>query len=694
LKTRLFSSLKNILPPYFFIACAGLLAFAPVSFMLRSLKNDVVALEYPINHFMSQCIRNGEIPYWFNTWAMGFPLQSNITWGIFSTPQMLFCSLFNYNIFSLHIEFMFFVLMAGWGMYYLLKKYFLKDKSISVVLACCYMLSGFVTGSGQWMLYITAAAFIPFVLSSLLQLLKFPSLRRALLFAVLYFMMFTSVYAALNIITTYCLLIFTAIYILNERQGWRKKIIQIKYLIFAGLVTALLCLPCILSSLEVLKYLSRGNPITANANFFNSNYLHPSGLSSMLFPFSSVKMSFPNTEGTMLNAYVGLFTLLVLPVAILKTIKEKNRKALILLLCAIIFLLISFGPILPLRKALNILPGFSYFRNAAIIRFYFIFLLILFLGMALRNTPWRNIFHLENGPYKRILKSSFLILGLLCLIGLVVNFNVLKTFSSASQIIKDISLPQSIFISAALQLLLLVLIFYCFSRKQYKLTKFFFGADLIINTLLCTPYFIVSSYSLPQVNRILNSEKGFPMQHEKINNVAATYTDEKMNRWNNINTFNKKVSVDKSYIGPLLLNNFSSYIDDSIAAKSLFDHTLVYSGNDTSVNSEGVKLIIQRPTHIQAQISANDPKTFTAMQNYFPGWKAYYNNRPVEFIDANKPGLTIAVPEGTGMVDFIYSKKGVWLPALLLHLITVIFLILYLYKKIKEISVQAKQLSQ
>ena len=166
--------------------------------MIRSLKNDVVALEYPINHFMSQCIHNGEIPYWFNTWAMGFPLQSNLTWGIFSTPQMIFCSVFNYNIYTLHIEFIFFVLMAGWTMFHLLKKYFLRDESIAVVLACCYMLSGFIVGAGQWMLYVTAAAFVPAVLNSLLQLLKFPSFNHALLFGILYFMMFTSVYAALK----------------------------------------------------------------------------------------------------------------------------------------------------------------------------------------------------------------------------------------------------------------------------------------------------------------------------------------------------------------------------------------------------------------------------------------------------------------------------------------------------------------
>jgi len=69
--------------PYLFISIAGVLAFAPVSFMLFGLKNDILTIEYPIKYFISECIHNGEAPVWFNTWALGFPLQSNLTWGCF-----------------------------------------------------------------------------------------------------------------------------------------------------------------------------------------------------------------------------------------------------------------------------------------------------------------------------------------------------------------------------------------------------------------------------------------------------------------------------------------------------------------------------------------------------------------------------------------------------------------------------------
>ena len=679
------SSSLRLFHPYFLIACAGLLAFAPVSFMIRSLKNDVVALEYPINHFMSQCIHNGEIPYWFNTWAMGFPLQSNLTWGIYSTPQMLFCSFFNYDIFSLHIEFMFFVLLSGLGMFYLLKKYFLKDETIAVMLSCCYMLSGFMVGSGQWMLYITAAAFIPIVLSSLLRLLRQPSFKHALSFAILYFIMFTSVYAALNIITTYCLFIFVVIYLLNTKSGGRRKIVLSKYILLAASMTILLCLPCFLSTLELLRNIGRGAPISGKERFFNSNYLHPYGLSTLLLPFSSVKMRFPNTEGTMLNTYAGLFVLLTLPAAISQMIKEKKRSALIVLFTAIFFLLISFGSLLPIRNALNILPGFSYFRNPSIFRFYFILFLVIYLGIVFQNLSCQNIFNLRDGPYARTLKFCFLFLILLYLLISLMHFTAAKSFSFTPVFnsIKNITYSQSIFISALVQLIFTCLIFYSVLQKHYRLAKMFFISDLVVNTLICTPYFVVSSYSLPQVNATLHSEKGFPVQHEKVNQAMAIYTDEKLNNWPNVNIFNKKVSANKSYRGPLLLKNFAAYADDSLVSKQAFNYPLVFLDRDSLSKKNAARLIMQRPTHIRVEVDIKESTTVTAMQNYFPGWKTYYNNKLTGFINQDKPGLTIVIPAGKGTIDFVYKKSGIWISALLLHLITLSFLSVCVYEKIR-----------
>lgn len=667
-------SFRRILQPYLFISLAGLLAFAPVSFMLKALKNDIVALEYPINHFISQCIHNGELPYWFNTWGMGFPLQSNLTWGIFSTPQMLFSSLFNYNMYILHIEFMFFVLLAGWSMFHLLHKYFVKDEWIAQLLAVCYMLSGFMVGSTQWLLYITAASFIPLVISSLLALLYTPSFKNAFQFSVVYFLMFTSVYAAFNIITTYSLLLFILFWFLMPKNEKGSNRITFRYTLLAGVFTVLLCFPCLYYTVEVLKYIGRGEAIATDTTFFNSNYLHPSALSNMLLPFSSVKMSFPNTEGTMLNSYTGLFVLLLFPAAIWQAVKEKSRPALLILSAAIIFLLFSFGEITPLRNALNLLPGFSYFRNPAIFRLYFIISIILFIAILFRNKSFNELFTFKPNHQANIIRYTLRTLIVVCLLTFLLHIKQVNnlSFSSLTAFIKNISPAQAILISSFIQLIILVVLLLAAKMKKNGLIFFLLTADLIINTLVCTPFFSVSSYSIPAVNQILQSNPGFPVQHKTLDAVPTTYRDEKGNTWNNINVFSKQVSSNEAYRGPLTLKTFYLQGADSSQRKKMFEKKLVFADDDSA--SASIQLLIQKPAHIQASVNLTAPGTITVMQNYYPGWKAWYNNK-IQFVSSDKPGMTIAVPKGEGRIDFRYERKGIWVSALLLHLITLCFLL-------------------
>ncbi|MBL0130279.1 MAG: hypothetical protein IPP43_03435 [Chitinophagaceae bacterium] len=534
--------MRKYLQPYFFISVAGLLAFAPVSFMLRALKNDIIALEYPINYFISQSVRQGEIPYWFNTWGMGFPLQSNLTWGIFSTPQMLFSSLFDYNIYVLHIEFMFFILLAGWGMFHLLQKYLVKDQKIAQLLAICYMLSGFMTGSTQWLLYITAAAFIPLVISSLLQLLHSPTSRHAFQFAVFYTLMSTSVYAAFNIITTYSLAIFLIIYFIQKKNDAQTNWFVCRKLLLAGTFTLLLCSPCLYYSTGYVKYGPGSCHCTDNTNFLIPIICIQ--LPSVICFYLSrlFRINSPNTEGTMLNTYMGLFVLLLLPAAIYKTVKEKNKPAVWILAAGLLFLFISFGHFTPLRNALNSIPGFSYFRNPAIFRLYFILSMIYFIALSFRSVTFENMFTLKTNYAGKIVSLTTLSLLGICGIVLLVNFKHIHDIptDSFAGFVKNINFSQTLFINAFLQLIILTTWLILVKTRKIKLAGLVLTADLIINTLLCTPFFSVSSYSLRQVNHILKSSAGFPIQNTRISQVATTYTDGKMNKWNNVNVFNKQ----------------------------------------------------------------------------------------------------------------------------------------------------------
>ncbi len=673
-------NLPNIfkkMSPYAFIGCIGLFAFAPVSFMLRSMKNDIIALDYPIKYFISQCIHNREIPLWFNTWGMGFPLQSNLTWGIYSLPQMFFSTLFNYNIYVLHIEFIFYVLLAGWSMFYLLKTHFLKDEIIAQILACSYMLSGFIVGSSQWLFDITAAAFIPILLSSLLLLLKSPSLKNSFSFSIIYLLTFTNIYIPLSIISTYCILLFCIHWIVSIRKDKIRFINTIRHLILAGLLAGILCLPCLVYTFETLANIDRGSPIINNLQFFNSNYLPPSGLLSIFLPLSSVRLSYPNTEGTMFDTYMGLFILLTFPVITFNLIRKRNWNILGLGMIALLFLFVSFGNILPLRNLLNILPGFTYFRHPGIFRLYFIFFIILFLASALSNNKWNQLFVFNN--YNKEGKKIKWLIWLLMIFFITCLFTHIKSFEtfqikSMPLIIKNLSLDNTIAISSIIQIFFLILIFLFVKQKKYRLLKIVFAVELVINAFLCTPFFTVSSYSLWKVNAILYSAKGFPIQTKPLTEAPASFTDNKNNTWANVNVFNKEISANPSYRGPLALKENLNLMSDSSKRESNFNHIPVFIEGSTTYDSNNLKIIFMKPSHVSVQVNSPEKTKIRLLQNYFPGWKAYYNNSNIGFIERDKPGLTVAIPAGKGIIDFKYERKSIWISALLLHVLTISFL--------------------
>lgn len=624
--------------------------------MLRALKNDIIALEYPINQFISECIRNGEVPYWFNTWGMGFPLQSNLSWGIYSTPQLFFSAAFDYNIYILHIEFIFFILLSGWSMFYLLKKHFIKDEPTAQLLANCYMLSGFMAGSTQWLLYITAAAFTPVIVAAFLSLLKKPSARNAFQAAVCYTLMFTSVYAAFNIIATYGLAALVISWLWIHRKEGQQTRLLARNLLLTLLLTFLLCFPCLYFTLELLGQLDRGNSLATDSSFFNSNYLHPGALSSLLLPFSSVKMAYVNTEGTMLNTYFGLFTLLTLPAAVWAAVTSRNKTAWLLLVSALVVLLVSFGNLTPLRQALNILPGFSYFRNPAIFRFYFIFLLLLFMASILKDKKAEDLLKHQFTRY------SIMLAGIICLAVLISSANSLEglSFSSITGLIKTTSYTSSLFISTLVQGLLLLLLLLLILKKKWCWAQLVLAGDMIINTLLCTPFFSVSSYTTAEVSQLLKKKDGFPVQTEQPARVPTSFTDSKGNTWQNLNVFAKKVSANEAYLGPLVLK-------DAVKSRTITsDQPLVYCTPDSTNNS--VEILVQRPGHIRVQARSADPTVVTLLQNYYPGWKVYVNNKKAELTQEGRPGLSVNIPAGESTIDFRYNRKAVWFSALLVHL--------------------------
>ncbi|MFL5788011.1 MAG: YfhO family protein [Flavisolibacter sp.] len=644
--------------PYFLLLLAAIVAYLPVSFMLYSLKNDIAGLELPINYFLSECIHNGIEPFWLNTWAMGFPLEGIITWSIYSPVALFFCGLFHYSIYTLHIEFIFFIALCGWSFYYLLKKHFLQDRTLAMLLSLSYMLSGFNVASSQWLLYITAVAFLPLIVCFLLDLLKYPGWRTSLLFTVTAYTVITSVYAAYSVIFIYLLAGISLWHISRELTLKRPVKNLLIFLSFSVLLIILLSLPAIIGTIDEMHKINRGTPILANKEFFNSNYLHPMGLLSLAIPFSILKMQWVNTEPTMLNIYIGLLPLLLFPTAVKNYIKERNKTSFIVAFLIVIFLLISFGELTPIRSWLNLLPGFSYFRNAGLFRIFVIFFILIYIGRAFRTINWNEFFELKNS--RSLLINNAIAILIFCLPFLVYHLSAYSQLIHNSTVgfkyaIQAMDQNQGFFVSAALQIILLLCLIICCLGKNRNLFLFMIGIDLVLNTLICTPYLSVSSYSVKDVNEILGSVKGFPVQSKNLGDVTTSYS---INGaiWYNTNVYKKEVSSNDSYFGPLMLTDF---ILPDTSSQVYYAHPIVYGENGN------VRVLKQKPNYVSAIVNTADSMNVYFLQNNYPGWKANWNGEQVALLKGETGGMKVKV-KGKGVIEFYYERTWfIWMVVLI-----------------------------
>lgn len=666
---------------YFLIALAGILAFLPVSSMQLALKNDIVALDYPIKYFISQCLQNNIQPFWFNTWSKGFPLESIITWSFFSPLQFITGFLFEYDLYTLHAEFMFYILLGGFGMFSFLKEHFSKNKDLCFLMALAYMLSGFTVGSSQWTTYITALALLPITLHAYLGFLQKPTIATSVLLVAIYYVTLTSVYPAFTIIATYAMCLYFLFFLFHKKRTDKTYFTRTKfwrYLFLTFLLMVITYSTSLYFSIKVLNEIDRGKPILADSIFFHSNYLHPKALISLLFPFSITKIQIANTEGTMMDSYMGLFPVLLLPLSLIKNIKEKNVFSLLLLFIAIIFLTASFGHITPFREALNLLPGFSYFRNPGLFRLFFILFFLMYVTYTFRSYNLPTLF--KNESVLRIFLTTIILLGIAFLLVAIIKHDsliqLLKNVTSLKETFYSLTFNHALAISAVVQLLLLAGIFIAVKKSNYGLLQAIITCDLVLNCLLCTPFFTVSSYSLRETNeRIFHSIPGFPVQKKNTAGVHTSYQEGNA-IWHNINVYQKQVSEQESYVGPLKLK--SSLPISTQDSAVFYNNQVLFS----SQNQTKLQLLIQQPNFVSAVITTDKPTDVVLQQNYYPAWRAYFNGTEVNI----KPilgAMKVVVPK-SGKLEFKYERTTLYIVLIILNSMIITLLLFFLGRRLRK----------
>src|SRR6185436_13646027 len=172
---------------------------------------------FPNKFFLSEAIHSGMLPLWNPYMNFGFPVYADPGFAFWNPITWVF-ALIGYSAYTLTVEVLCYIYIAGICMFGLCR-YLKLNAGIALAVAAVYMCSGFFVGSIQYINFITAAAFLPFFVQSLLQLIYKPTLKYSAKFSLSCYFIFTSGHPAIPFATVYFIGFLLILFWVFERKN-------------------------------------------------------------------------------------------------------------------------------------------------------------------------------------------------------------------------------------------------------------------------------------------------------------------------------------------------------------------------------------------------------------------------------------------------------------------------------------------
>ncbi len=414
--------------PLAILVIVAVLAYWPVAFGVCTFRWDMLDVVLPFRYFAGECIHHGVFPVWNPYLLTGIPVCADLQYPLWSPEVWLIGILSGYSIYILHFLFIGYLVLAGYGMYRL-TLHFNKHRTSALIAGAAYMLSGFFTGHAQALFSMVGAAWLPWVVLYMIKNCEKPTLYRTMKLAVFIFMMVSTGYQFISIITGYLLL---AIFIYYGYQNFQSRDTLRTLLRYNGLLLIMvlaLCMVIIIPVLQVWGFNERLSSGVRYSKAIQIPFTWPS-LVSLVAPFATVK--YPElfrTDISMRNMYMGLIPLLIFAAAIFR---KKTGLQWLLLAFGFVCFLASFGPALPVHKLMyRFLPLIHNLRMPAYFNLFFIFAVLFTAGVQLPDILART------GNYIRNLRIlSLLAAGVMSVLLLYSLFHISRPFPNFRELFR------------------------------------------------------------------------------------------------------------------------------------------------------------------------------------------------------------------------------------------------------------------
>jgi hypothetical protein len=621
-----------------------LLAYLPLASFYSALKNDAFLYNFPNKFFFSETLRSGILPTWNPYLNFGFPLYADPGFAWWHPATWLF-GLIGYNAYTFTLEVLFFIYIAGCGMYRLAATLSLCQAA-ALVAGAMFMCCGFFIGNLQHINFLTCAAFLPWLLNYWLKLQQAPGLRTLLFAAIAGYLLCTGGHPAIPIGTVYFFGAFALAYHWYNRKNRNWKSLVRWNLAFC-LLTLLFLLPPLWSWLKLMPFYTR-NEMIAQAGQTHLGFTLPS-LISFITPLPTAKAPFFfNTDVSMRNAYCSLPALLLFALAMRKKTRPPILKALVA--AAIVGFVLSLGGSLK-TIVFSHLPLLGYVRSNGQYRVFFLLPIILGAAYGLEGLLQQDAGFIN--ALKKITWPLIWVAGFAALLCMVYAYtqNTYIEYAKAATLKQtlDSLQPEILLAVGMLWVSFVAAVLYTWTKAKKKAVMLLLIlTDLFVNTWAMLPFTGVGKTSVHQMQQIYNhAPKGFPTPAEAKKNKYKPAKDERIliGDWQ---WFDKDPLKDSLINYPSALKHTQS--NDSILQNPLLEFSYLRKHSGSS------DITYFSPTKFRFKVSSAQNDSLLIHQNYYPGWHAMINGKRTLPVKSEKGFLLFPIKKGISRVDVMFSS--------------------------------------
>ncbi|UTW63889.1 hypothetical protein KFE98_07060 [bacterium SCSIO 12741] len=621
------------------------------------MKWDMMDITLPWRHLVSECIRNGVFPFWNPYMNGGFPqMGDGSTW----YPIAWIIGLIRpYTPASIQYEFLIHLILAGWGMYKLMRWWNIS-KQASLIGAIYFSLNGFMIGNAQHLGYAAGAAWLPWLIwlfDRYLQSFRWQLMPPIFLVS---FCMITGVYPGIVIVVVYLLIALLIIRLIQQIRAQTFVLKKWFNLINLGIGVIMISSVFLLGLLDLTPLINRTQGLSLDGDAWGilTGSLPWKAILSVFTPMAvTIQPDFWGADLALVNCFAGGLTWMFILLGVV-FFRRMPKSFWAYFLLAIFFYMTAMAQDFPVRKMLyHTLPLMDLFRFSTLFRMFATFFSLLAFGNA----------------FDALIKDRKALMGLAGITAVLTLALIVEAFWVERWMIRDFFLEgyfrfdevagikERVYLEQFFVWLFLVGSVVLIYTHRLKWLTGLVVLEIILFTQLNIYSTVIENRAPDDVEaRLKEMPKGFPIPN--LDQSLAENNDITLNNipylWKNLAIYQKIPTIDGCSPYGLTLMDQSRELGH---LEPISQMPLVFTGVEQNglilPDSAAAPITIHHfdPNEIRLEVKMEKPGRLVFNQNFHKSWMVRVDGERVENLPVNTNINSVQLDAGTHEIKYWFN---------------------------------------